>query len=607
MTISSTLNRVNCPGNGSATVFSFSPVVIQNPAQLAVTMVDNLGNQTLLSLGTANSQYSVNVTSYPGVGSITYPATGSVGGTTLPAGWSLTIDRIVPLLQGTSLGNNAAYFSAVIESTFDYLTMIAQQLQEQLSRALLAAVTDPDIPMTLPTVTQRKNNMLGFDSNGNPIAAQPSSALVSTPMQPIVNASSIVLAVSLLGLRIPLTGNTNFFVDNVNGTDSVTHGLASGTSAWRTINYALATVAALYDGRGFTGTVSVAGTGGQTYAEQVQVVTPFFGFSQMTMSCNATLKSVLIQSAAPMAVKNGVELYITGGFWFSCTAANGSAAFTSSFGGQAYLSGVTTDASLGIGFYATRGGYIEFLTDCHFLGGLTWFNLMQCSHQGNIRHSNGAILQMDGATACSDAFLYTDYGDITITASANFNTNSHAMSGQRFRAAENGIIQWVDGSNGTETSIPGSSPGVCISGGKYVYGNGFLSDIVSGTTTYDMTQANGTTVDFQIGFVPAEIEFLCSVNGGAAGMMASVGFCTMGYGSGGQIYQTTGQYVVAGGVNGAQPTANNCIYYFTSGSAFIAASVTAIDANGNGITLTFAKGGAPTGTLTIMYKARKGL
>lgn len=603
MTLSVATQRVDVPGNGSATTFSFSPIVIQQAAHLTVVMRDTLGNQTVLVPGSLGNNYTLNVTSFPGTGSITYPATGSTGGTTLPAGWTLTLEREVPLTQVTSLPNQSAFFGTTVEATFDYVTMAVQQLQEQLSRALLAAQTDPQIPLTLPTSIQRASQLLGFDSSGNPIAAQPSSALVSSPMQPIVDAASTALAVNLLGLRIPCTANTTFFVDNVNGTDNVAHGLSSGTGAFRSIQFAINTVHGLYDGRGFTGTISVAGTGGQTYSETITVDGPFVNFFSMTLSCNATLNSVIISSPVnPIAVRYGAELYITGGFWFSCSTVG--QAITASFGGRVFLSGITFGASGGIGLYATRFGYIEILADIHVQASVTFANLWQASHHGNIRHSSGAIVQFDGPTNCTDCFLYCDYGDITITASAGFNLNGHSMVGCAYRAAENGLIQWVDGSNGTAVSIPGSV-GVCVTGGQYAYGSNFQGGVAGGSFTVNMATIGTGSITLGIGFVPGDIDWLASVSGGATTMMASAGFTTLTCNATANVINTNG--CVAGGIEGAQPSTTTCLAYNTSGSAGVSAAVTSVTADGNGFVLTFATNGSPTGTLTILWKARRGM
>lgn len=164
MTIATTTNRVDAPGNGSATSFSFAPVVIFEASDLQVTVRDSGGNETTLTQGAGSTNYSVTVSSYPGVGSITYPAS---GGTPLASGSTIVIKRIVPLLQSVSLSNQGAYFPKIQEGEFDYLTAIDQQQQEELSRAIVGPPNGPSLSYVLPAAPFRANSILGFDAVGN--------------------------------------------------------------------------------------------------------------------------------------------------------------------------------------------------------------------------------------------------------------------------------------------------------------------------------------------------------------------------------------------------------------------------------------------------------
>lgn len=155
MTISTTVNKVVAPGDGAKFQFSFDPFVVQQPAtgvdhDLVVYRVTSAGAVSTLTEGTGSTNYSVQVTSYPGTGQITYPATGSGF---LPTGDYLVIKRKAPLLQATKLDNRGGYFPAVQENTFDRLVMMIQDLQEQIDRCVQITVNDdnvvgadPDLP-----------------------------------------------------------------------------------------------------------------------------------------------------------------------------------------------------------------------------------------------------------------------------------------------------------------------------------------------------------------------------------------------------------------------------------------------------------------------------
>ncbi|MGB7910121.1 MAG: hypothetical protein WCF58_19065, partial [Syntrophobacteraceae bacterium] len=119
-------------GNGSTTQFPFN-FIVQAANQLVVSITNNNVSPPVTTvLGT--SQYSVSGIgsgnefaggSGPG-GVVTYPASGSP----LPAGWSITIQRIVPYVQPVSLSNQGAFYPAVVEAALDYLTMQTQQLSD---------------------------------------------------------------------------------------------------------------------------------------------------------------------------------------------------------------------------------------------------------------------------------------------------------------------------------------------------------------------------------------------------------------------------------------------------------------------------------------------
>jgi hypothetical protein len=139
MTVSNQTKKVTGTGNDSATVFSFSPMVLPTDStQLVVVHTDADGVETTLSEGTGASAYAVTVTSYPGTGSITYPEDEV---TPLPTGEFVTMKRVLTLEQQTDLENQGGYFPEVQETQFDLLLMIDLQQQEVLDRSFAFPVT----------------------------------------------------------------------------------------------------------------------------------------------------------------------------------------------------------------------------------------------------------------------------------------------------------------------------------------------------------------------------------------------------------------------------------------------------------------------------------
>lgn len=132
-----------------------------------------------------------------GAGSYTGGTVTRVAGN-LPSGTRLTIKRVLAIQQTTDLRNQGEYLAETQETALDRLTMMVKQQDEKIGRAILAPDTDSALGK-LPPASERALQMSGFDASGNPIAAQPSSALVSSAMQPVVAAATLAAARSAMG------------------------------------------------------------------------------------------------------------------------------------------------------------------------------------------------------------------------------------------------------------------------------------------------------------------------------------------------------------------------------------------------------------------------
>lgn len=198
-TVSSAATSVVGTGNGATTVFNF-PFIGVSPNDIVVTYIDAGGNQT--TLGTTAYTLTLNAAPAGQIwglgGTVTYPLAGSP----IATGTQLVITRSVPLLQTTSLSNQGSFFPQAVEQALDLVVMEFQGVATSLGRSLQVSINDTCAPLgLLPVASQRANQIIGFDGTGcNPIAAQPSSALVSSAMQPVVAAASIGVAQALLGI-----------------------------------------------------------------------------------------------------------------------------------------------------------------------------------------------------------------------------------------------------------------------------------------------------------------------------------------------------------------------------------------------------------------------
>lgn len=161
MTVSST-NRKAGPyyGNGVTAAFPFSFKVFAASDLLVVKTNLTTGVDTVL----ATTDYSV---------SLTADTTGGYsGGTvTLTAGalastYTLTITSSILYTQNTDLTNNGGFYPKVINSALDRLTILCQQLLEQVSRSLKLSISTPaNVKPTLPAPV--KNNMIAWNENAD--------------------------------------------------------------------------------------------------------------------------------------------------------------------------------------------------------------------------------------------------------------------------------------------------------------------------------------------------------------------------------------------------------------------------------------------------------
>ena len=131
MTIPATTRKAGpYSGTGVQTAWPFTFRVF-DASDIAVTIADSLGVETLLTLG---SQYSVSVNANqetsPG-GTVTYPISGSP----LPVGSQLVIVGGVPYDQPYDIPAGGNFSPLSLENQLDRTTMQVQQLRENVSRA----------------------------------------------------------------------------------------------------------------------------------------------------------------------------------------------------------------------------------------------------------------------------------------------------------------------------------------------------------------------------------------------------------------------------------------------------------------------------------------
>lgn len=160
MTIESLVSRNDYIGTGGVSVYAYGFKIIEDTDLLVTVQDGTTGVESTLTLGL---DYSVSGEGEESGGDVTLSEN-------LADGDLLTIRRVRPLLQSTDIETQGVSDPSVLEDTFDHLTMICQQQQDEIDRSLRLPETEADL-YELPTATQRANKFLAFDADGEPIAS----------------------------------------------------------------------------------------------------------------------------------------------------------------------------------------------------------------------------------------------------------------------------------------------------------------------------------------------------------------------------------------------------------------------------------------------------
>jgi hypothetical protein len=156
MTISSTTVRNSYSGNGSTTVFAYTFKILDDD-EIQVIIRSSTGTETTK---TKTTHYTVSGVGSSGGGNITFlTAPGSTE--------TVVLKRNTTKTQETDYVANDPFPANSHEEALDRVTMIAQEIQEELGRSIKLSKTNTmtSTEFTVGAV-DRANKILAFDSNG---------------------------------------------------------------------------------------------------------------------------------------------------------------------------------------------------------------------------------------------------------------------------------------------------------------------------------------------------------------------------------------------------------------------------------------------------------
>jgi len=282
MSISSTATRRSGPsaGNGVTTVFPFTFKVF-SATDLVVTLIDasdNLYPQVLTTQYTVS--LNANQDANPG-GSVTML-------TPPPSGWSLVITSQVQSTQSIALSTGTAFPAQPINDALDRLTILAQDIDEQIGRALVvpwgSAITPAQYLALLPSVAVSASNAAASASaaatsasSAGASASAAAGSATSASNQVGLAAAQVTLATAQVALATTQAGNAATSATAAAGSataaaSSATAAASSATAASGSASAASnsATIAASYltPVTGTSTTSLTIGVGSQSFTTQ---------------------------------------------------------------------------------------------------------------------------------------------------------------------------------------------------------------------------------------------------------------------------------------------------------------------------------------------------
>ena len=165
MTVSSTTTKNSYSGNASTTVFAYGFKIFDDDDITVIIRTDSTGAETTK---TKTTHYTVSNVGNASGGNVTFTS-----GNTPASGETVVLIRNTARTQLTDYTPNDPFPADSHEDALDKLTLITQELEENIGRSLKVSQTNVIATSEFTAdATARANKILGFDSSGNLIVTE---------------------------------------------------------------------------------------------------------------------------------------------------------------------------------------------------------------------------------------------------------------------------------------------------------------------------------------------------------------------------------------------------------------------------------------------------
>jgi len=160
MTVSSTTTKNSYSGNASTTVFAYGFKIFDDDDIIVIIRTDSTGAETTK---TKTTHYTVSNVGSASGGNVTFTS-----GNTPASGETVVLIRNTARTQLTDYTPNDPFPADSHEDALDKLTLITQELEENIGRSLKVSQTNVIATSEFTAdATARANKILGFDASGN--------------------------------------------------------------------------------------------------------------------------------------------------------------------------------------------------------------------------------------------------------------------------------------------------------------------------------------------------------------------------------------------------------------------------------------------------------